>query len=537
MADGAAPDSGSINWAESVEIVRRRWIVVVAAIVAFGWFALLWAEVQRPDPLYRASAQVLLELRATNSPFKSSGGIEDPRRAMSTEIARLSSEEVRSLVAARLPNAAGVSAASVGETDIFAINAVSDDPELAAATANAYAEAYVEARRQRLLDAYEVAMSALEERLQGFDEQLAEYSAELADDSIEPFRESELEALRASVQRQRDVIEQKLVQYQVDSEAETGGSRVFSPAFTPTARFNTTNPARAGAVGAFAGAVVGLALLVLLERRGDQLRNPRQVAALAGLPMVVIGSASHKRRARARQRVEAGDVEPYRRLRAFLIARGGATGTVLVTSPASVEDTATTAFQLAQGFARSGRDVVLVSAVFGDSPLAEAVGPLAATGLGNVLTGDASLASVLVAHPEMPNLAIAPAGDLSPGIDAADLVASARMDLALTEATDHFDVVILECPSVLDSSIGTTLAHKADEALVVVRLGGTRRRELRAALDDLGAVGATRPSLVVIADDGPHWHADPAGPRSWRRAAEPVRPVGGRATVEAVVEP
>jgi capsular polysaccharide biosynthesis protein len=503
------------DWHEAIEVLRRRWAIVVACVGLVGTAALVWTVETRPAPLYRSSAQVLLELRATNSPFKSSGGVEDPRRAMPTEIARIGSSDVRALVDESVAASASVSAEAVGDSDIIGVQAVSRDAADAAAAANAFADAYVEHRRQRALDAYDVAAGALRGQLDELDGRLATVDAEVAEldeaaaedepSAAEAAERAQLDDERASIVKLRDFVEQKLVQYQVDATAETGGARVLAPAGVPSGPFNLVSLPRRGLLGAVAGGVLGLVLLVVLEYLGDRVRTPAQVAVVADVPVLGV----------VRGRGSDDLDEAYRHVRAAASARAPAgLRRVVVTSVDEDSDDDRTALHLSLAFARSGRRVVLVSTRFADpddlEPGDDDHGLVAFAG------GRQPLGGLLLVYPGEPNLAAVRPGSLPETTEPADFLATREVDTAFAALAAESDLLVIACPAVLDSAVAVTVARLADAVLLDVRLGRTRRADVRRTLDALALVDAPVLGIVV------HDRATPSRHHDLDRASEPV---------------
>jgi Mrp family chromosome partitioning ATPase/capsular polysaccharide biosynthesis protein len=490
-------DEQGLSWRDSLEIVRHQWFLLVLAVVLLGGGAMLWTDSHKPTPLYRASAQVLLELRATGSPFKSAGGVEDPRRAMPTEIARLGSDEVQEAVVKQLGSAPPVSADAVGDSDMFAITAVSPSPKTASDTANAYADAYVAHRRQRALDAYEVASDALRSRMETFDEQIAELTTRIGRGTLDDAALDEATERRAGYEEQRSILEQRLVQYQVDSLAETGGARVFRAAGTPSAPFNGADPMRSGVLGAALGLVLGLAVIVVREYFADLIRNPRQITGLVGLPVLgIVPGDGHRRLPPGAGEGRMSD--PYRDVRSALLtsAPHSAVGILQISSPSGGSDTATTALNIGLAFARAGRRVVVVSTDFAGGPMQDLVDLTTAPGLATAMSENVSAMTVVHSSLSTPNLMVLQAGPLPPGTDAADLLAMPQADLVFSELANLADLIIIETPRVLGSAVATTVATRASAVVLVVRAGLTRRTELRRAQDALTRVGASVVGVV-----------------------------------------
>ena len=157
-----------------------------------------------------------------------------------------------------------------------------------------------------------------------------------------------------------------------------------------------------------------------------------------------------------------------------------------ITSSLPGEGKSSTAYGLARSLARIGKNVLLVDAdlrrptfrVSGDRRMGH--------GLTNLLTGDKKL-SEIVAH-IAPSLSLVPAGDIPP--NPSELFSGARVETAIKEMSDEFDVVILDCPPLLGFVDAPILAAISDGVLVVFEAGRVRVPMAKNSISRLNDVGA-----------------------------------------------
>lgn len=105
------------------------------------------------------------------------------------------------------------------------------------------------------------------------------------------------------------------------------------------------------------------------------------------------------------------------------------------------------------------------------------------TGLAAVLTEELTLEQALV-QTALPNLALLPAGNLSP----AQRPAIARSDTlrsCIAQLSRRFDHILLDVPAILATSDAIALASLGTACCVVVRQGVTPVNNVRRALDDI----------------------------------------------------
>jgi capsular exopolysaccharide synthesis family protein len=156
---------------------------------------------------------------------------------------------------------------------------------------------------------------------------------------------------------------------------------------------------------------------------------------------------------------------------------------LVVTSTRSGEGKSSTALALAQNFARREKSVLLI-----DSDLRK---PAFKTsndniGLSKLLTTDDPVAGHVV-ETQHPNLWLLPSGPVPP--NPADLLATGRIRKIIAEASERFDLVIIDGPPTIGLADSPLLASAAGNLLFVVESGKTRTRAAIEALNRLEATG------------------------------------------------
>jgi capsular exopolysaccharide synthesis family protein len=157
--------------------------------------------------------------------------------------------------------------------------------------------------------------------------------------------------------------------------------------------------------------------------------------------------------------------------------------TLVVTSTRSGEGKSSTALALAQNFARREKSVLLI-----DSDLRK---PAFKTtddkiGLSKLLTTDDPVAGHVV-ETQHSNLWLLPSGPVPP--NPADLLATGRIRKIIAEASERFDIVIIDGPPTLGLADSPLLAAATGNLLFVVESGKTRTRAAIEALNRLEATG------------------------------------------------
>jgi capsular exopolysaccharide synthesis family protein len=157
--------------------------------------------------------------------------------------------------------------------------------------------------------------------------------------------------------------------------------------------------------------------------------------------------------------------------------------TLVVTSTRSGEGKSSTALALAQNFARREKSVLLI-----DSDLRKPAFKAASdrVGLSKLLTTDDPVAAHVV-ETQHPNLSLLPSGPVPP--NPADLLATGRIRKIIAEASEQFDIVIIDGPPTVGLADAPLLAAAAGHLLFVVESGKTRTRAAIESLNRLEATG------------------------------------------------
>ncbi len=162
----------------------------------------------------------------------------------------------------------------------------------------------------------------------------------------------------------------------------------------------------------------------------------------------------------------------------------GAPLTMLVTSTAPAEGKSSSAFAMAQNYARRGERVLLI-----DFDLRRPVFKAHSNrqGLTKLLTNDEPLRGHLL-DTQYENLWLLPCGPTPP--NPADLLSTPRFAAILREASEHFDRVIVDGPPLLGLADAPLLATAAQHVVMVVEAGRTRTKAARQAIDQIRSSGA-----------------------------------------------
>jgi capsular exopolysaccharide synthesis family protein len=303
------------------------------------------------------------------------------------------------------------------------------------------------------------------------------------------------------------------------------------------------------------GLLVGLLLALLVSYIDRRLKREEQVEAVTQMPVV----ASIPRRSERLVRRKAGggvwadpiEAEAYGRLatnlRFFNFDRQ--VKTVLVTSAIPEEGKTTVALRLAAALAGAGQGVLAIEADLRRPTFTDYFSIQFPHGLSGVLIGATPFEDVVTrvhtsyalaapteegdeAWTTAPFIEVVPAGVVPPNPN--ELLAGNALPQVLHEAKQHADIVLVDSAPLVPVGDAIPIANAVDGVLLVVKLGASRRDEVRRALKLLGTLRSKVIGVVITNADRPSdkydYYAteppaptpaiDPLGPR--RRGRRPA---------------
>ena len=331
-----ALDLGQLARAVQAHALQIALFAVVVAVVVF-------AVSRTASDRYRATARLVA------SPSSLSSGGEPDDRSLATSLVLARTPAVRAQAAREVP---GESAASIGDkisarvetgAAVIDIAATDDDPDRAAAVANAVARAFLEERAAQNRAVAARTRALLIARL----DRLSAGAADAPEAAAIRRRLGDLAATQAT---------------------SASDLSVGEPAQVPSSAV-APRPARY----AFAGFLVAITLAVLAVVVREYLRHARSTARGAedGLPILArFPSAGHRARLGRRERGRAGEDDARRSLcSAVLLALPpGQRHVVLTTSPGPHEGSARVAAGLARSLAEVHPGTLAFSADAADLP-------------------------------------------------------------------------------------------------------------------------------------------------------------------------
>ena len=240
-------------------------------------------------------------------------------------------------------------------------------------------------------------------------------------------------------------------------------------------------------IGAFLGLVLGLLAAIALEFVNDTIKSPDDVRDKLQLPF--LGGIPQSKTTKLVDELRDSltpIAEAYLSTASAMqfVTEGGAPKTLLVTSTRPAEGKSTSAWALAQSFTRLGKTALLIDA---DMRRPAFVTGRENVGLSHLLTNHDSL-SEHVLRTDVDNLWIMPSGTIPPSPP--ELLASARFASLLADASETFDVVVIDGPPILGLADSPLLSSVAQATLMVIESGRTRTRPAVEAQNRLRTAGA-----------------------------------------------
>jgi len=476
---GAAESEGFPYYLAVLRSHVRLILITVAVSVCAAALYLIVA-----DKVYQSHADVLVTPLPRDDPtfvgLALTTDSSDPTRDVET-VARLIKTPV---VAGRVVSELGlhvtprqlladVDATPVASSNVVTITAKANDPKRAAQIANAFGTAGIDYRTRRLHEQLDVIIPQLQKQVA----QLPEGTTRAALVG----RVRNLEVLR-SLQDPT---------LHLATRAVPSGSAV-SP-----------RPLLSVAAALLAGLIVGGAAALGSElfdrrlRREEQLGRYR-IPILARIPLQRSEPRGTDNPARLSASLLSSPEDSYFLVGARLAnqAGEGTKRSVFVTGPGRGNGTTTTALSLAAAISRS-EGVVLIEADSRTPTLAGVLGATPKYGISDVVAGRVSIRDAFVGLDSEPNgllLLAEPTRQTSGSM----VMAPGSADELIREAEALTDWVVIDAPPLTIVPDALPLATRADDVLLVARLGNTRLKMLEELAELLVQQGVTPAGFVLV---------------------------------------
>lgn len=513
-------DRSETNIGDYLSLLRRRWLVIAGTtVLAVAIVAVLDFTTQ---PVYQASAQLLLQPKQSESIFQPNTQAADPTRAVQNELKIINSLAVKRAVAKAYGAPIDISAASGGEDDIIILSATDTSPERAAKKVNTYAQTYQTERLNAIVADLSQSKTVLSQQINDFQSQIDKLNAPLAalDAQITatPVNSNEYvqlvqqrDRLNTEIATKRDDLQSQLNDYQQRLQilqlserlTTTGGIQILNPATAPGSPISP-NLVRDLIQAALIGLFIGIGLAFVLEQLDDSVRTAGDLERLAkDLPTLGLIPLDDEWKNRDEPRLSllesplSATAEAYRGLRTSLqyLALNRLMGVVQITSPSAGEGKSSTLANLAVAFADAGMPVAVVGCDLRRPRIHQYFRVNGAVGLTSVLLGQARLDEALQQSPVHPNLRVLPSGPRPP--NPSELLSLDRTRQLIHALLETHAIVFLDCPPVLPVTDSLVLSRCVDASLCVAMTQRTSKRQMRQTLDRLRQVDSPLIGLIL----------------------------------------
>ena len=257
---------------------------------------------------------------------------------------------------------------------------------------------------------------------------------------------------------------------------------IVDPARVPHAPFKPNVPFNLAMAGGL-GLLAGLALAFGLDQLDQSIKSPSDVESKLRIPLLgaipfVKGNVDPLK---ALEDPRSAISEAYTSARTALLLSTAESlpPTLLITSAQPSEGKSTTAAALAQSLAVLGNRVLLIDADLRNPSMHKIFGRSGHSGFSNLLAGLSTLEAE-TQPTDSPNLTLLPAGPSPP--NPAELLTSGRLRTILAEASEKFDLVVLDGPPIMGLADAPLLASVTAGTVLVIEAGQTGHQMALTAL-------------------------------------------------------
>lgn len=507
--------------AETIELKQyvqllwsQAWVIIVGALLFAGATLLVCRNI---TPTYTAATRLRVYQVPIGMYTPDNGALQAGERLATTYAQMLGSQPLLAAVGDKLDLgispahlASRVQVHAIRETQLIDLVVTDTNPEQAALIANGLAAGFIvqeherqnarlagmEQQLERQLDMVEHEMQRTTRALENLDQ-----PGTPAGRAERARLQDRLEDQRNQVARFRDTLDHtRLVHARSTSDIQ-----IVEPAVTPTAPGHprTTMYTLLAAIAGASLAVVGIFVYEYLD---ETVRTGSEVLQRTGLPLLgEVGPLAGRIARRPLVTVDArysAKAEPYRSLRVAIECASleQPMQTVLVAGSRRREGTTTTLANLAVAFGQAGRQVILVDANLHHPALHRLFDVSSQQGLTNVLLQEGLSVESLLQPTTVGNLRLLPAGP--PLLPAADALGSAQIVALIEHLKTRADLVLFDCPALLDKADGMLLARHCDATLLLVGAAATRVPLVQRAISRLQQARACVAGVVLMRRSG-----------------------------------
>ncbi len=355
-------------------------------------------------------------------------------------------------------------------------------------------------------------IAASEKREAALNEKLSELEDRAVDHARSEMRISRLEREAQAARVIYETFLNRLQETREQANLQTPDASFLTRASIPVDP-DSVSPLLLVAAGSVAGLAAGVALAFLLEMMSTGFREPDEIQAATGLPVLAsiptTGSRSRPKRLlkRALRTSDNALAESVRNLRTSLLLQTAERNprTIMFASSLPGEGKTTTALVMAALSGQMGRATLIVDCDLRRRTLAKhLVGDAQGEGLLALLDGTASLEQAIKVHQEsgIHVLAMEPSKRMPK--NPADLLSSQRFRDIVEELKGTYDLILFDTPPVLAVTDARVVAQFVDAVVYIVAWKATAKSAVAHGLRELESVNARVAgiALTLISEAG-----------------------------------
>jgi capsular exopolysaccharide synthesis family protein len=470
---------------------HRKWIVLAVAIVATAAAAVYS---YRQAPTYASISEVVVRPARFDptQPSQAFGFLNmqtEQQVATSAEVTRAADEILTRLGVAR----GGISAIAVTDAEAIRFTATGASPGQAQATADAFANAYLAFRKDKMLSELAAVRDPLLRRYNLLGRRLRQIARQISHGDQSALLQTQYQL----VWQERESVNEQLDKYVTPDQVQVG--YVSKAASLPTSP-SAPNHVRDVGTGVIVGLALGLAVAFFRDRLDQRVRGRDDIELHTGAAVLAIVPriARYRDRPIPLTAADSDAAESYKALRVRLMHTASERNirAIVVTSSLEGEGKTSTTANLATTLALAGKRVVMVAADLRKPTLQTYFAVEPGLGLADVLVGQRSTVEAMTGA-GVGNLWLIDAGSRTHLREAIERLGSDTMDQILAELRELADFVVIDTPPLLSTSDVTALAPLADGVLFVTDPRRTTRPNLVQSRRELDLLGVPMIGVVV----------------------------------------
>jgi len=245
------------------------------------------------------------------------------------------------------------------------------------------------------------------------------------------------------------------------------------------------------------GTALAAAVVFLLEKIDSSIRDPHDVVARFGLPLLgTIPEVLDQNVSDAILDKKSAIYEAYFSLMTNLtfLTEHGAPRSIMLTSSRPKEGKSNSSLSLATVLAATGKSVILIDADVRNPSLNRYLETPNKRGLSHYLSGDDDLSGMVVELPKF-GFSVVTAGQTPP--NAAELLGSDRLPTLIDTLLSRYDHVLIDSPPLLGLADAPLIARRVEGVLFTIEANATKNRVIATALTRLRMSGAKLFGAIV----------------------------------------